>query len=231
MLKKMGARTALRRGSAPRPAEQDKAGLIRLRADFLHKAERRAAVGYTSQLELKQAQAEYQATAALEPAAALAVSQDVLPHDAPDLTWSDACRRREPALPAGLQPRGRKRAATPLCAHRRPPGKAHGEAVGLQRACARDIDSHVARPMNCWRRRRISQTSTACHRAAERDPPLPRNVDGKPGALTGPHVAGLPLLEVCGDPAVRRHDEEELCARADILAEAWRPSPAGRSRR
>jgi len=49
---------------------------ISLRADFLHTAERRAAVGYTSQLELKQAQAEYQATAALEPAAALAVSQE-----------------------------------------------------------------------------------------------------------------------------------------------------------
>ncbi|MHB8285843.1 MAG: TolC family protein [Caulobacteraceae bacterium] len=49
---------------------------IKLRADFLHTAGRRAAVGYTSQLELKQAQAEYQATAALEPAAALAVAQE-----------------------------------------------------------------------------------------------------------------------------------------------------------
>ena len=48
---------------------------IKLRAEYLHTAERRAVLGYTSKLELQQARAEYVSTTALEPAAQLAVSQ------------------------------------------------------------------------------------------------------------------------------------------------------------
>jgi NodT family efflux transporter outer membrane factor (OMF) lipoprotein len=48
---------------------------LKSRADALHLAQRRADTGYSSQLELGQAQAEYQATLQLVPAAELAVTR------------------------------------------------------------------------------------------------------------------------------------------------------------
>ena len=48
---------------------------LRLRAEFLHTATRRAATGYTSALELRQAQSEYESNAALVPSTKLAIAQ------------------------------------------------------------------------------------------------------------------------------------------------------------